>query len=84
MPHAIIRSNNGRCHEVHFDGTPIRIEAHASKQVLEFSIMALENPVPSNKNDFALLNLPRHLFSEAMGEVARRSGKRNKDYIKAK
>lgn len=77
MPHAIIRGNNGRRHEVDFDDAPIRVEVHASEQVIEISIEASEDPAPSDKRRFALLNIPRHLFSEAMGEAARRSGKIN-------
>ena len=75
MPHAIIRGKNARRHEVDFGYAPIRVEVHASEQVVEISIEALEDPVPSDKRYFALLNIPRHLFSEAMGEAARRSGK---------
>ena len=29
MPHAIIRGNNGRRHEVDFGDSPIRVEVHA-------------------------------------------------------
>jgi len=75
MPHAIIRGKNGRRHEVDFGDAPIRVEVHASEQVVEISIEAPEDPTPSDKQRFALLNLPRHLFSEAMGEAARRSNK---------
>ena len=75
MPHAIIRGNNGRRHEVNFGDTPIRVEVHASEQFVEIYIEAPEDPAPSDKRRFALLNIPRHLFSKAMGETARRSGK---------
>ena len=75
MPHAIIRGNNGRRHEVNFGDTPIRVEVHASEQFVKIYIEAPEDPAPSDKRHFALLNIPRHLFSEAMGETARRSGK---------
>jgi hypothetical protein len=75
MPHAIIRGKNGRRHEVDFGDAPIRVEVHASEQVVEISIEAPEDPTPLDKQRFALLNLPRHLFSEAMGEAARRSNK---------
>ena len=75
MPHAIIRGKNGRRHEVDFGNAKIRVEMHASEQVVEISIEAPDDPAPSDKQRFALLNIPRHLFSEAMGEAARRSGK---------
>ena len=75
MAHALIRGKNGRRHEVDFGDAPIRVEVHASEQVVEISIEAPEDAAPSDKRRFALLNLPRHLFSEATGEAARRSGK---------
>jgi len=75
MPHAIIRGKNGRRHEVDFGDAPVRVEVHASEQVIEISIDALDDHASSDKRRFAILNLPRHLFSEAMGQAARRSGK---------
>ncbi|MAE43978.1 MAG: hypothetical protein CMF63_03130 [Magnetovibrio sp.] len=75
MPHAIIRGKNGQRHEVDFEDDPIRVEVHANERVIEISIDALDDHASSDKRRFALLNLPRHLFSEAMGEAARRSGK---------
>ncbi len=74
MSHAIIRGKNGRRHEVDFGNAKIKVEMHASEQVVEISIEGRDDPAPSDKQRFALLNIPRHLFSEAMGETARRSG----------
>lgn len=74
MPHAIIRGKNGRRHEVDFGEAEIRVEVFASERVVEICVEALDDNAPSDKRRFALLNLPRHLFSAAMGEAARRSG----------
>lgn len=74
MPYVIIRGKNGRRHEVDFGDAEVQVEVHASEQVVEISIGALNDPVPFSKRRFALLSLPRHLFSEAMGDLARRSG----------
>ena len=74
MPHAIIRGKNGRRHEVDFGDIQIRVEVFGSEQTVEIYVEALDDHAPSDKQRFALLNLPRHLFSEAMGEAARRSG----------
>ena len=76
MPYSIIRGNNGKHHEVNFDDAPIRVEVHASEQIVEILIKALEDTTPLEKRRFASLYLPRHIFSEAKGEAARRSGKR--------
>jgi hypothetical protein len=35
MPHAIIRGNNGRRHEVDFGNAPIRVEIYASDETVE-------------------------------------------------
>lgn len=59
MPHAIIRGKNGRCHKVDFGDAPIRVEVHANEQVVEISIEAYEDPAPSGKRRFALLDLYR-------------------------
>ena len=75
MPHAIIRGKNGRRHEVDFGDDRVQVEVHASEQVIEISIEAPDDKTPSEKRRFALLSIPRHLFSEAMGETARRSNK---------
>jgi hypothetical protein len=37
MPHAIIRQENGRRHEVDFGDTPVRVEIHASEETVEIS-----------------------------------------------
>lgn len=49
MPHAIIRGKNGRRHEVDFGDASIRVEVHASEQVVEISIEAPEDHAPSDK-----------------------------------
>ncbi len=76
MSHAIIRGNNGRRHEVDFGDDEVHVEVHASEEVVEISVEALGDPVPSGKRRSVLLNIPRHLFSDAMGKAAQRSGKR--------
>ncbi len=63
MSHAIIRGKNGRRHEVDFGSAKIKVEMHASEQVVEISIEGPDDPAPSDKQRFALLNIPRHLFS---------------------
>jgi hypothetical protein len=70
MPHAIIRGKNGRRHEVDFGDAPIRVEIYASDETFveaDFETHAEE------RRRFAILNIPRNLFSEASGAAARRS-----------
>ena len=38
MPHAIIRGNNGRRHEVDFGDAPIRVEIYASDETVEIFV----------------------------------------------
>ena len=72
MPHAIIRGDNGRRHEVDFEGSEIRIEVHSSYETVEILVEAVNNLTPSDRRQFALLNIPKHLFSSAFGAVALR------------
>jgi hypothetical protein len=65
MPHAIIRGANGRRHEVDFGDAPVRVEIHASEETVEIFVEADFDMMPEERRRFALLNVPRHLFSEA-------------------
>jgi hypothetical protein len=73
MPHAIIRRENGRRHEVDFGDAPVRVAIHASEETVEIFIEADFDTLPEERRRFALLNLPRHLFSEATAATARRA-----------
>jgi len=72
MSHAIIRGNNGRRHEVDFGDAPIRVEIHASDETVEIFVEADFETHAEERRRFVLLNIPRHLFSEASGKAARR------------
>jgi hypothetical protein len=74
MPHAIIRSGNGRRHEVDFADAEIRIEVYSSDGTVEIFAEAVNDLAPSDRRRFALLNIPKHLFSSALGEAAQRKG----------
>jgi hypothetical protein len=73
MPYAIIRGANGRRHEVDFGGAPVRVEVYASDETVEIFIEADFETQPEERRRFALLNVPRHLFSEATAAAARRA-----------
>jgi hypothetical protein len=75
MPHAIIRGANGRRHEVDFSDAPVRVEIYASEETVEIFIEADSEMLPEERRRFALLNIPRHLFSEATASAARRATK---------
>ena len=75
MPHAIIRGKNGRRHEVDFGDAPVRVEIYASEETVEIFIEADFDMLPEKRRRFALLNIPRHLFSEATAAAARRPTK---------
>ena len=71
MPHAIIRG--ARRHEVDFGDAPVRVEIYASGETVEIFIEADFDTLPEERRRFALLNIPRHLFSEATAAAARRA-----------
>ena len=74
MPHAIIRGGNGRRHEVDVEDAKIRIEVYSSDETVEIVVEVVNDLAPSDRRRFALLNIPRHLFSSALGEAAQRKG----------
>jgi hypothetical protein len=75
MPYAIIRGKNGRRHEVDFGDDAIRVEIHSSEEIVEIFIEADSETRPEERRRFAILNIPRHLFSEATAAAARRTAK---------
>ena len=73
MPHAIIRGMNGQRHEVDFGDAPVRVEIYSSEETVEIFIEADVETLPEGRRRFAILNIPRHQFSEATGAAARRA-----------
>ena len=73
MAHAIIRGANGRRHEVDFEGVEITVDVFFGDETVEIAVEAPQDPTPSDKRRFALLNVPRVLFNKALGDAARRS-----------
>jgi hypothetical protein len=73
MAHAINRGANGRRHDVEFGGADITIEIFFGDETVENAVESPNDPAPSDKRGFALLNVPRELFNKALGEAARRS-----------
>ena len=78
MSHAIIRGNNGRRHEVDFGDSPVRVEVYASEETIEIFVEADFETLAEERRRFAIINIPRHLFSEATGQAARRATKRDR------
>lgn len=75
MPHAIIRGKNGRRHEVDFGAAPVRVEISSNEENVEIFIEADFETLPEQRRRFAILNVPRQQFSEAIGAAARRASK---------
>ena len=73
LPHDIIRGANGRHHEVDFGDAPVRVEIYHSDETVEILIEADFEAIPEERRRFALVNIPRHLFSEAIAAAARRA-----------
>jgi hypothetical protein len=78
MSHAIIRGKNGRRHVVDFGDSPVRVEVHASEETVEIFVEADFETHAEERRRFALINVPRHLFSEATGEAAKRAAKKDR------
>jgi hypothetical protein len=72
MPYAIMRGKSGRRHEVDFEGSPLRVEIHAGDETVEILLEADSDELPEERRRFALINIPRPLFSQATAEVAKR------------
>ena len=75
MTHAIIRGKNGRRHEVDFGDSPIRVEFYGSGETIELFFEADFETLPEDRRRFAIVSVPRHLFSRATGAAARRATK---------
>ena len=78
MPYAIIRGKNGRRHEVDFGDSPIRVEVYASEETVEIFVEADFETSREERRRFAIINLPRHQFSQATGQTARRAAKKRR------
>jgi hypothetical protein len=78
VTHAIIRGKNGRRHEVDFGNSPVRVAVHASEETVEIFVEADFETHAEERRRFAILNVPRHLFSQATGEAARRAAKKDR------
>jgi hypothetical protein len=75
MSYVIIRGRNGRRHEVDFGDAPVRVQISSSEETVEIFIEADSETLPEERRRFAILNIPRHQFSEATGAAARRLAK---------
>lgn len=71
MAHIIIRGNNGRRYEVDFEDAELMVEIFVNEQNVELVIEALDEDCPWQKKRFALVNLPRSEFVQAMANTAR-------------
>ena len=60
-----------------FGDVPVRVKVYASEETVEIFVEAdLETHAERAIGGFAILNLPRDLFSEATGEAARRASRK--------
>jgi hypothetical protein len=78
MAHAIMRGRNGRRYEVDLGDSPVRVEIHASEETVEIFVEADFETHAEERRRFALINIPRHLFSEATGQAARRRAREDR------
>jgi len=78
MAHAIMRGKNGRRYEADLGDSSIRAEIHASEETVEIFVEADFETHAEERRRFALINIPRHLFSEATGQAARRRAREDR------
>ena len=71
MSHAIIRGKSGRRHEVDWRRSR-GVEIYASDENVEIVVEADSDELPQERRQFALINIPRSLFSQATAETAKR------------
>jgi hypothetical protein len=65
-------SRTERTPQVDFGDAAARVEIHSSEETVEISIEADFETLLQGSRRFAILNIPRHLFSEATAASARR------------
>ena len=51
-----------------------RIGVYSSDETVEIVVEAVNDHAPSGHRRFVLFNIPKHLFSAALGEAAPRKG----------
>jgi hypothetical protein len=71
MSHVIIRGSSMRRHEVDFGDDEISVTLHASSETVELCIEADQDSRPEERRRFALVNIPRQLFSKAIADLAK-------------
>lgn len=76
IAYVIIRGGNGRRHEVDFEDADITVELYAGEDDVQLVIEAPFDEAPSDKKRFALVSIPRHLWSKAMADLARKQSSR--------
>jgi hypothetical protein len=57
---------------------PVRVEVHASEETVEIFVEADFETHAEERRRFAIMNIPRHLFSEATGQAAQRGAKKDR------
>jgi hypothetical protein len=78
MTHAIIRGKHGRRHEVDFGDSPVHVEVYAGGEPVEIFVAADFATRAEERRRCAIINVPRHLFSEATGAAARRAARKDR------
>jgi hypothetical protein len=73
MPHAIIRGENGRRHEVEFGDAPVRVQIYASEETVEIFIEADFETLPEENRRFDLPKSSRWPTAALARPVAQRS-----------
>ena len=59
--------------EVDIGDAPLRVEIYAREETVEIFVEADLDTMPEERRRFALINIPRHLYSEATATAARRA-----------
>lgn len=81
MSYAIIRGENNRRHEVDFGDDKIKVEITSNDSVVEIFVEADHDTFPEGRKRFAHVSIPRELFSEAIGNVAKNTPLRLEDQV---
>jgi hypothetical protein len=58
--------------------SPVRVEIYASEETVEIFVGADFETRAEGRRRFAIINIPRHLFSEATGQMARHAATKDR------
>ena len=82
MSHAIIRGKGGRRHEANFDDAEVEIIVHLTEECAEIVIEGKDPFAHSDKQPFAIINIPRKELDKAYKLALKNSAVKSGNILK--